>query len=386
MKIFVNLLIRFVNYKTVRIAIQAADLDSDRIDGTRVYILNLLRFFGNLDKTSNFFIYHKGNFNPELTPPEFANYNIKLIKFPYYWTQLRFAYEIWKDDPDVLWMPMQSMPFIRRSKLKTVVTIHDLAFKYFPDNFPRNDLFKLNILSEFAIKNSDKIIAVSHSTKQDILKFYPKIDDQKIKVIHHGFDPEIFNSVRDITRENQIKSQYSIKENYLLYVGAIQPRKNLIVLIDAFNEIKKKWPKLQLVLAGQKAWKWDKTISMASNSPFKNDIIMPGTLKFSDLGHIMRGAGVFVLPSLYEGFGIPVLEAFASGIPVITTSNSSLREIGGDAAIYFNEGDPSELAMKIEDILSNESLRNDLVKRGLSQMKKFSWEKCAKETLNYLKS
>ena len=116
----------------MKIAIQASDLDHSSIDGTRVYILNLLKHFGKIDPESDFLIYHKNHFNPELTPPQFTNYKIIQKSFPFYWTQTRFAWEIFKTKPDVLWIPMQALPFIRRKNLKTIVTIHDLAFKYFP--------------------------------------------------------------------------------------------------------------------------------------------------------------------------------------------------------------------------------------------------------------
>jgi len=375
-----------LNFRGIKIAIQSADLDHNRIDGTRVYILNLLKNFGGLDQSSEFLIYHKDNFNPELRPPDFLNYKIRKIPFPFSWTQLRFAAEIWKDKPDVLWMPMQTLPYLRRKKLKTAITIHDLAFKYFPENFTQKDLRRLNFFSGYAIRNSDKIIAVSESTKKDILKFYPEVKPEKIKVIYHGFDWELFSAERNFKDENRLKSRLGIKNKYILYVGAIQPRKNLVMLINAFELVKKAYPEVQLVLAGEKAWQWENTIKKAKNSLFVADIILSGKLKFDDLGHLMRGASMFVLPSLYEGFGIPVLEAMASRIPVIAANNSSLREVGGSAALYFDANNSGALAELIAKLLSNPELSGQLVKRGLEQIKKFSWEKCARETLSYLKN
>lgn len=376
-----------MNSNRVKIAIQAADLDWSRIDGTRVYIINLLKYFGKLDPASDFLIYHKSQFNPELAPPDFSNYKIKAIMAPLFWTQTRFAWEIWKDKPDVLWMPMHNAPILRRKKTKTFVTIHDLAFKYFPDNFPQKDLCKLNLLTGLAVKNSDKLIAISGATKKDILKFYPKIKKEKIKVIYHGFDPEVFSLNRDRQKEDEIKKELGIAGNYLIYIGAIQPRKNLEVLIEAFNKLKNDQKSdLCLVLAGEKAWLSEKTIRTAQQSPFWDDIKMPGKLKFDDLGHLCRGASAFVFPSLYEGFGIPVLEAMAAKVPVICAENSSLPEVGGEAALYFDSNSLSDLVAKLKLILEDEALRTDLIAKGLEQIKKFSWEKCAKETLDYLKS
>ncbi|HEX7586523.1 MAG TPA: glycosyltransferase family 1 protein [Patescibacteria group bacterium] len=371
----------------MKIAIQAADLDSARVDGTRVYILNLLKYFGKLEPSSQFLIYHKNNFNPELIPPNFSNYKIKKIGFPIFWTQLAFAWEIWKEKPDVLWMPMHNIPFFRRRGLKTFVTIHDLAYKYFPEHFAKKDLCKLNFLGGLAKRGAKKIIAVSHSTKKDILKFYPEIPEGKIKVIYHGFDSALFFQERDVAKEKALKNKLGIKGNYILYSGAIQPRKNLELLIKAFEIFKQKTGSpIKLVLAGGKAWLWEKTIKKSENSLYKTDIIMPGKLKFGDLGHLMRGASVYVHPSLYEGFGITILEALAAKVPVISAKNSSLAEVGGSAVVYFNEHDPSDLAEKIENVLTNEKLREGLVEKGLGQIKNFSWEKCARETLGYLKS
>lgn len=371
----------------MKIAIQAADLDHERIDGTRVYILNLLKYFGALDPASEFLIYHRNKFNPELAPPNFLNYKIKKIFAPIFWTQTRFAAEIWKDRPEVLWMPMHNAPLIRRKNMKTIVTIHDLAFKYFPQHFPRKDLLKINLLTSLAIKKANGIITISESSKKDILKFYPGTPAQKIKVIYHGFDPEVFEKERDFEKEAAIKKRLEVKGKYLLYIGAIQPRKNLQVFIEAFNRLKKDQNlNLSLVLVGEKAWLSENTLKKAKESPYSADIIMPGKLKFDDLGHLCRGASIFVFPSLYEGFGIPPLEAMAAKVPVILANNSSLPEVGGDAALYFDAKNPADLADKIMRVLNDESLRSEMIARGLKQAKKFSWKKCAQETLEYLKS
>jgi glycosyltransferase involved in cell wall biosynthesis len=296
----------------MKIAIQAADLDAKRIDGTRVYILNLLRYFGRLDSKSQFAIYHKNEFNPELTPPDFSNYEIVTKNLSTFWTQICFAWELKKNRPDVLWMPMHNVPIFRSRKIKTFVTIHDLAFKYFPQTFSFWERFKINFLTWLAVRFSDKIITISESSKKDILKFYPSISQDKIKVIYHGFDGEFFgkkvleNDAKIILQKFDLK-----KEEYLLYVGAIQPRKNLIVLIEAFEKSKKENPNLKLVLAGEKAWLFRETENRIEKSVYKKDIIVTGTLKFSEIKILYQNAGIFIFPSLYEGFGIPILEAFA---------------------------------------------------------------------------
>lgn len=369
----------------MRIAIQASDLDHSRIDGTRVYILNLLKHFGKIDFQDDFLIYHKNEFNPELVPASFPNYQVIQKNGWPFWTQTRFALELWKTQPDVLWMPMQALPLIRRKNLKTVVTIHDLAFKIFPQHFPKNDLRRLNFLTDLAIRKSDKIIAVSQSTKKDILKFYPEINENKIRVIYHGFDAELFSKKISQEKFEEIAKNYQLKtKNYIIFVGAIQPRKNLTELIQAFEVFKKKTGlETKLVLAGEKAWLWQETEKLASQSPYNKDIIITGKLKFDDLSVLISNAGVYVLPSLYEGFGMPILEAFASKVPAILACNSSLPEVGGEAVLYFRNEE--ELAEMIEMVLSDEKLRACMIKKGAEQIKKFSWEKCAKETIEFIK-
>jgi glycosyltransferase involved in cell wall biosynthesis len=378
----------------MKIAIQAADLDSPRIDGTRVYLLNMLKRFGAIDSGDEFRIYHKNKFNPELMPPEFPNYKFISKSFPLYWTQIRFAFELLKDNPDCLWMPMQALPFLRSKKLNTTVTIHDLAFKIFPQFFPKKDLHRLNLFTDYAVRNAKKIIAVSHSTKKDILKFFPEIKEEKIRVIYHGFDQELFQKEIPDEKTKGINAKYNILASpangqdtkYILYAGAIQPRKNLGVLIEAFELIKEENPKLKLILAGGKAWLWEEIFKKTEKSEFSKDIIITGTIPFEDLAVLYRKASVFVFPSLYEGFGIPVLEAMASGIPVVSAKNSSLSEVGDDAAKYFDSSSPQDLRNKILNVLNNEEERSRMIEWGKDAIKKFSWDKCAKETLDYIKS
>ena len=373
----------------MKIAIQAADLDNKRIDGTRVYLLNVLKHLGRISPGNDFFVYHRQDFNPELAPPRFSNYKIKKVDFPFLWTQTIFAREIWKNDSDVLWMPMHNIPIIRKKKLKTVVTIHDLAFKFFPEYFTKKDLRRLNFLADVSVKGSDKIIAVSESTKRDIMQVYPTITKEKISVVYHGFDADLFRKKVSREKSKKILSKWEIKEGgYILYVGAIQPRKNLNILIEAFDLFKEKTNSTaKLVLAGGKAWMWEKAIERLSDSNYKQDIVFTGRVSFQDLAVLYQSAKIFVFPSLYEGFGIPILEAFASEVPVISARNSSLVEVGGDAAEYFDAKNSQELAGKIEGIFNlDQEGRNQIISRGKIQLEKFSWEKCAQETLEVINS
>ncbi len=370
----------------MRIAIHAADLDHERIDGTRVYLFSMLKNFGKISAQDSFIVYHRNDFNPELTPPNFANYLFKKIPFPKFWTQTRFAWQLFWDNPRVLWMPVHNLPRWRRKKMKTVVTVHDLAFKIFPQYFPEQELIKLNRLGDYAIENADHLIAVSQATRHDLLKFFPTIPAEKIKVIPHGFDGQLFQQNFSENKNEEILKNYQLKaKSYLLYVGAIQPRKNLMVLIEAFEKIKKNRLELKLVLAGAPAWNFQEILQKIKDSVFAEDIVVTDKLPFEILPALYRNAAVFVFPSLYEGFGIPVLEAMSCGAPTILANKSSLPEVGGQAALYFEANNVEELLTCLEKVLSDENLRQRMIAKGLEQAQKFSWEKCAQETLEFIK-
>ena len=288
----------------MKIAVNAADLDHPRIDGTRIYIQNLLKNFGLQNREDRFLIYHKNDFNLQLTFPEFENYKIVKKPFPFWWTQTRFAWEMLRTKPDVLFMPMHSLPFLRSKKTKTVVTIHDLAFKFFPDNFPKKDLRRLNFFTDFAVKNADKLIAISNSTKKDLLKIYPEIKEEKIKVVYHGYDKKIFNENISEKEIEKVKSKYKISfPRYIIYVGAIQPRKNIDTLIDAFEFLRRNasYKDLGLVIAGDLGWLYEGIIAKVKKT---KNIIVTGKFETSELPALLVGASASIYPSLYEGFGI----------------------------------------------------------------------------------
>lgn len=370
----------------MKIAVNAADLDHSRIDGTRIYIQNLLKNFGRLDKDDRFLIYHRSKFNPQLTFPIFENYKVIKKSFPFWWTQTRFAWEVWRKKPDVLFMPMHSLPFLCPRKTKTVATIHDLAFKFFPDHFPKKDLRRLNFFTDYAVCHADKLIAISNSTKKDIVRLYPKINPDKIKVIYHGYDKNIFHENISEDEIKKTNTRYKIHyTKYIIYVGAIQPRKNLGVLLDAFEKLRKMplHKDLALVIAGDLGWLYEDIITRIKKT---DGVIVTGKFKTEDLPALLAGARASVYPSLYEGFGIPLIESMACGTPVVAADNSSLAEVAGGAGLLFDSSSSQNLAEVLLKILENDKLRNSLREKGLERVKNFSWEKCAKETLEWIKS
>lgn len=367
----------------MRVAVQASDLDHERIDGTRVYLRELLKRFSALATETFFDVYHKGVFNPELTPPIQKNYREIRIPFRWAWMQTRFALDLFLKRPEKLFLPIQAAPLFLPSSIEVTATIHDLAFKRFPETFPKKDLWKLNFMLETAVKRADKLIAVSASTKRDLLEFFPTLPESRVQVIHHGFDGEFFGArISDEELAGKLKSYNLQATRYILYVGALQPRKNLIRLIQAFEILKQSAPEAKLVLCGEPAWLSQGIVEAWEKSPVRDDIVLPGRVSFETLRMLYQGARVFAFPSLYEGFGLPILEAFASQVPVLTADNSSLVEVAGDGALFCQAEDTSDIALKLGRLWNDETLRLDLIRKGNEQLKHFSWDKCARETID----
>lgn len=370
----------------MRIAVHATEIDEERIDGTRVYINEMLSRMGDMARDDEFLIYHKRVFNEALTPPDFNNYKIRSLSPVPLWTQTRFAYDIFKERPDVLWMPLHNAPCVRSRDTRVVVTIHDLAFKIFPGTFPKKDLRKLEFLTNCAVRRADHIIAVSQSTKNDLLHYFPRLRENKITVVHHGINIDFWQKQSSPERIQQVLSLYGIiSHKYLIHVGAIQPRKNLNMLIDAFSEIKKDHPELKLVLVGGRGWLWEKIEKYAARNTYNKDIIFTGNISFEHVRILMQNAEVFVFPSLYEGFGLPGLEAMAAGVPVVAAENSSIPEILGDVAEYFDAADSGLCIRQILLVLNNVKLQEDMREKGMKRVQKFTWDCCAKKTLSVLR-
>lgn len=371
---------------SMKIAVHASELDAQRIDGTRVYISEMLKRFGNIATDDTFLIYHQDIFNKSIAPPQESNYVIKKLSRTPLWTQTRFAFDVIGECPDVVWMPLHNLPVARSKKTKFIVTIHDLAFKVFPETFPSKDVKKLNFLTNYAVKNADHIIAVSKATQRDLLRFYLQLTKEKITVIHHGFDAMRWQKAISEHEMQKVLQKYNvIFGQYLIHVGAIQPRKNLKTLIDAFAQVKEKHGDVKLVLVGGNGWLWQQTREYAQKNKYTQDIIFTDNIPFEDVVVLVRSAKVFIFPSLYEGFGIAGLEALASGTPVVAARNSSIPEVLGNAAMYFDAQDSNECAERVMNMIDDKIQRENMTAIGIKRVEKFSWDRCAKKTLRVLR-
>ena len=294
-----------------------------------------------------------------------------------------------KDKVDVFWGTQHLLPQRNNytSDIKYVLTVHDLAnhkFKHIGE-------WKNAIIQKVFVKKScevaDEIIAVSKSTKNDIVEIL-EIDSNKINVVYEGTNCSR-EYILNIEQENEILNKFNvIDKKYIFFVSTIEPRKNIITLVKAFEEMKKdgNYKDFKLILAGGLGWKYENIITTIKNSECKEDINLAGYISKEEKECLMHNAKCFVYPSLYEGFGLPVLEAMQKGAIVVTSNISSIPEIGGDVPFYLdNLYDENELAKLIKDaILLGEEKKKEIIERGYKQVDKFTWEKCAKYIQDFL--
>jgi len=269
------------------------------------------------------------------------------------------------------------LPPFRR--IRSVFTVHDVIPKLFPEfHLPLNRWYLTLMFPRF-LRSADAVIAVSQCTKQDTMRLYG-VPEEKISVIYEGVDPR-FHPVRDAEVLRQARSRYHLPEDYILYVGTIEPRKNLVRLLEAYHALKQKGYGHKLVFVGAKGWLYQPVFDAMRALGLEGDVILPGYITDEDLPAIYAGASLFVFPSLYEGFGLPPLEALASGVPTIVSDASSLPEVVGDAALQVPPTDTGALAGAMERVLSDAALAERLAAAGPERAALFTWEKAAEETV-----
>jgi glycosyltransferase involved in cell wall biosynthesis len=260
----------------------------------------------------------------------------------------------------------------------SVVTVHDLAIYQHPEWFSKRQKFSTSVLVPRSLQRTRRIISVSEATKADIIKTF-KVSPEKITVIYEGVTKE----KSQLTAEG-IAYKYDLKLPYILYVGTIEPRKNIDRLVRAYRSVVTKHPglaKYQLVLAGHRGWNCEGVFKLLADSTWQDRIKYLNYVPHGDKVSLIAGAAVFVFPSLYEGFGLPVLEAMALGVPVLTSNLSSMPEVVGTAALTVSPRSERSIAEGLKQLLQSNTLRTKLAQDGLVQAKKFSWSKCAHETM-----
>lgn len=298
------------------------------------------------------------------------------------WTHLRLSLEMLQSAPDVLFVPAHSIPAWHPRA--TVVTVHDLGYRRLPEAHPyRSRLYRL-WSTRFSARAATRIIAVSEATRRDLVEL-EGVSPDSIAVIHHGVDTTL-RRVDDPARLRSARQRYGLPDRYFLYVGTLQPRKNLQRLIQAHRALVAELPDTPaLVLAGQTGWLADPMLREARIGASADRVILPGYVQREDLAALLSGAVAFVYPSLYEGFGMPVLEAMACGTPVLTSSVSSLPEVAGDAAVLVDPYALDAIASGLRQLAEDAALCDVLRHRGYLRVRQFSWERSARETLEVLR-
>ncbi len=303
-----------------------------------------------------------------------------------YWLKYPVKADVTRQKSDVFFSPDGFVPL--KLKARKVSIIHDVAFHRYPEYFvPRIRNFYKNWMPAY-LKHTDHIITVSQFSKNELIAAY-KIPPEKISVVYNGVSSGYSPMATD--KIQLFRDQHTGGKPYFFYLGAIHPRKNVVTLVRAFEQFKSMNPgDHQLVIAGRASWDADDVFKSVEQSKWKNDIHMPGFIDRDNTKSWMAAAHALVYPSLYEGFGLPLLEAMASDVPVISSNASSLPEVGGDAALYFNPLDVEQLAHHMSSVSLNEKVREDMIMKGFDQVKKFSWDKAADEVysifMNYTKS
>jgi glycosyltransferase involved in cell wall biosynthesis len=346
--------------------------------GTEAYSFHLIRAMLEAAPHHRFRLY-----SDRALPREMAvsNAEPRVMPFPRLWTHARLALEMLTRPPDVLFVPAHVVPLVHP---RTVVTVHDLGYLYFPQAHPRSARLYLDGSTRWSVQVAAHVVADSQATKRDLSRRYG-VPLGKITVAYPGCDDSL-HPVREPFAIESVKRLYGITGDYLLHIGTLQPRKNLVRLIQAFAIFKSQISNLKLVLAGSKGWLYDDILAEVEQLGLESHVLFPGRVIEEDKAALISGAAAFVFPSLYEGFGLPVVEAMQCGTPVICSNTSSLPEVAGDAALLIDPLDVDALAEAMARLVVNAALRQALVERGYIQAQRFSWQACAARVLSALES
>lgn len=315
-------------------------------------------------------------------PKEREGWEYRIIGPRRFWTQCALPLDLYlsRPRPDVFFSPTHYAP--RFSPVPTVISIMDLSYIHFPKMFKASDLYQLRRWTSYSVKKATKILTISKASRNDIIKKY-HISEKKVVVTYPGVKMKIRNPEK--SQNSKLKTKYGINKDYILFVGTLQPRKNVVRLIEAFSLLLESSKKdVQLLLVGKKGWLFDEILNAPKRFDVEENVRLLEFVSDDELTLLYQNAVFFILPSLYEGFGLPILEAMQHGCPVITSNVSSLPEAGDDAALYIDPQNVEDIASKMNLLLTDEKLRATLVAKGYEQVKKFSWEKAARETLKVL--
>lgn len=356
-----------------------------RQGGNETYIRNLIRTLAEVDGANRYSLYLANARAAEEWREGFArrfpNFQIRLLPppTPLVRVPLWLGLELRRRPVDVLHVQYTAPPLC---PAPVVATIHDLAFEHLPETFTRRGAWQLKMTVRRTAQRAVRIATVSEFSRQDLIQTY-RLAPEKIVVTHNGIEPHFTPQPQTSDEAATTRQRFGIARDYLLAVGSLQPRKNLVRLIRAYarlrREIESHAP--QLVIVGRKLWLANEIFAAVKQQPWAADVLLTGYVNDEDLPALYRHAAAFVYPSLFEGFGLPPLEAMACGTPVVTSNTSSLPEVVGDAALLVDPYDEPALTRALLRITEDQALRARLCKQGIIQAQKFTWRAAAEKTL-----
>jgi len=368
------------------IGVDASRVTRARRTGTESYSLHLIRALIEAGCDHQFRLYTPVPFPSDLLDDlervENPRYEMQVIPFPRLWTHVRLAWEVWRRPPDVLFVPAHVMPLA--CPVPVAVTVHDLGYLYYPEAHRPFDRWYLDWTTRRHARLAARIIADSRATRADLIRHY-QADPRRIAVVYPGLDVALART-DDAEAVSALKARYGIGGDYLLYLGTLQPRKNLVRLVEAFARLQPTAPSVELVLAGQKGWLYDDLLARVDALGVRDHVVFTGYVTEDAKASLLTGSLALVYPSLYEGFGLPILEAMACGTPVLTSNVSSLPEVAGDAALLVDPLDTDAIAVGMSRLITETDLRDALIEKGYARVRKFSWADAARQVLQVLDS
>jgi glycosyltransferase involved in cell wall biosynthesis len=358
----------------MRIAIDARTLASPKT-GDRTYCLNLTRALARVDRRNEYLLYTACE--TPLADVGAANFRQRLLaaRPEWSWTPVALPRAARADRCDLVHVQYIVPPYC---PAPLITTVHDISFRRHPRWFPVKHALLLNLLVPLAMARAERVITCSEYTRREMIELYGT-EPEKIVVTPYAADP-IYRPVAAEVARQAVRERFNLRHPYILSVGVLQPRKNLPRLVEAYTRIAREVPQ-HLVLVGKEGWAFEALRKRVARSGVTSRIHFTGYVADADLPPLYAAADLFVYPSLYEGFGLPPLEAMACGTPVVTSNTTSLPEVVGDAALTVDPRDAGALAAAIAEVLTSPERRAELIQRGLARAQQFSWERTAEETV-----
>jgi glycosyltransferase involved in cell wall biosynthesis len=364
------------NMNPLKIAIDIREAGAEKT-GKGWYTFNLVSELLKLDQNNQYLLYTDGQKNPF---SQFKNAQIRHIEGKGLKWHLSVLKDLKQQKPDLFFAPTSYIiPALAPKWLKVIITVHDMVAFLFPGSHNTKAVLIERLTLRRAIKKASQVFVVSENTRKDLLKRF-KYPQNHIHLVPCA-PADFYREPLDAEDLAKFRQKYKLPEKFILAVGTLEPRKNFGTLIKSFVLIKSKLPDSKLVIVGKKGWKYENIEARLKEFKLENDVIFPGYLEAQDLKKMYTLATIFVFPSLYEGFGIPPLEAMACGCPVISSNVASLPEVVGDAGILIDPKNARKIADSVVSLIENDQIRNMLIERGRRRAEKFSWKASAEAAL-----